>query len=79
MKEKSLEFKKDVYLAIFKALLTLLILDFSGVASILYKEGIKATPWVIIGSATAVILTIFLIWSGNMIFLLAEQLERDEK
>ena len=54
MKEKSLEFKKDVYLAIFKALLTLLILDFSGVASILYKEGTKATPWVIIGSATAV-------------------------
>ena len=79
MKEKALEFRKDVYLSIFKALLTLLILDFSGIASILYKEGLKAVPWAIVGSAIAVTLSMFLIWSGKMIFLLAQQLERDEE
>ncbi|RUM42380.1 MAG: hypothetical protein DSY35_05535 [Desulfurobacterium sp.] len=74
--EKALEFKKEVYISIFKASLTLIIIILSATVSVLYQKGLSAIPWVAMGVAGTTLTVIISIWSAIKVFELAEQLER---
>jgi len=77
MKEKAYEFRKEVYLAVFKAALTLLIIVLTGIVSALYQRGLEAVPWAAAGIVGILLCVIVLIWTASKIFEMANQLEKE--
>ena len=77
MNEKALEFRKDVYLSVFKAALTMLIVLLTGIVSALYQHGLEALPWAAAGIVGVLVCVIVLIWTASKIFEMANHLEKE--
>ena len=70
-KLKAFEFRKDIFLSVFKTALTVGVLILSAMVSVLYRQGFSSIPWLIIGFAGIVLDGILLTWSAKMILELA--------